>query len=71
MAICKYKSLIIKYIATAIVGVVSLFGGTFKIQELQNMYSFTFERFGDCPQAVFFNRKIRNIFFEFFIKKLA
>ena len=68
MAICKYKSLIIKYIATEIVGVVSLFGGTFKIQDSQNIYSCDFERFGDCPLATFLNRKKHYIFIEFLVK---
>ena len=68
MAICKYKYLIIKYIPTAIVGIVSLHGGTFKIQDSQNIYSCDSERFVDCPQAVFFNRKIHNIFLEFLVK---
>ena len=57
MAICKYKYLIIKYIPTEIVGIISLFGGKFEIQDSQNIYSCNFERFRDCPQAVFFNWK--------------
>ena len=57
MAICKYKSLIIKYIATEIVGLISLFGGTYKIQDSQNIYSCDSEWFGDCPQAFFLTEK--------------
>ena len=68
MAICKYKYLIIKYIPTAIVGSVSLHGGTFKIQDSQNIYSCDFERFGDCPLATFLNRKKHYIFIEFLVK---
>ena len=71
MAIYKYKSLIIKYIATEIVGIISLFGGKFKIQDSQNIYSCDSERFGDCPQAVFLTEKNIILLLNFWLNKMT